>query len=104
MALEITNNNFDEVVLKADIAIVDFSAQWCGPCRQLEPIINELSNDNPDITIGKVNIDENPELAVKFGVRSIPTTIVFADGEISEKIMGFKTKNIFQEKIEALKS
>ena len=84
MALEITDSNFEEVVLKSDKPVlVDFWAEWCGPCRMVGPIVEELANDYGDkAVIGKVNVDENPEISVRFGIRNIPALLFFKNGEI----------------------
>ena len=84
MALEITDTNFDEIVLKSDKPVmVDFWAEWCGPCRMLGPIIEEVSKDyEGKAVVGKLDVDSNQEFAAKFGVRNIPTVLVFKDGEL----------------------
>ncbi len=103
MALEITNANIAETLTQNKITIVDFWAEWCGPCKMLGPIINELASDNEDTAIGKVNVDENQATAVAYGIRSIPTIIFFKDGREVEKIVGLKSKAELQAKIDALK-
>ena len=84
MALEITDANFEEVVLKSDKPVlVDFWAAWCGPCRMVGPVIEEISNEYSEkAVVGKVDIDSNQEYAAKYGVRNIPTVLVFHNGEI----------------------
>lgn len=104
MALEITDGNITETLNSNKITLVDFWAPWCGPCRMLGPIIEDLAKDNTDVTIGKVNVDENSESAVKYGVRGIPTMIFFKDGEVVDKIVGVKSKAELQAKIDSLKS
>ena len=89
----ITNENFDEIVLRSDKPVlVDFWAEWCGPCRMVSPIVDEIAGERPDITVGKVNVDEQPELAMQFGVMSIPTLLVFKDGQLSQKAVGARPK------------
>ncbi len=90
MALEITDANFEEVVLKSDKAVVvDFWAEWCGPCRMLGPIIEEMSHDyEGKAVIGKVNVDLNPGVAAKFGIRNIPTVLIIKNGEVVDKVVG----------------
>lgn len=104
MALEITKSNFAETLTKNNITVVDFWAQWCGPCKMLGPIVDQLSDENTDVTIGKVDIDTNMELAVEYGIRGVPTMIFFKNGEIVDKVVGVKSKNELQEKINALKA
>ena len=82
----ITKDNFDAEVLKeSKTVLLDFWASWCGPCRMVSPIIDEIANERTDLKVGKVNVDEQPELAAKFGVMSIPTLIVMKDGKVVEQ-------------------
>lgn len=93
-ALNINVNNFDQEVLKSDRPVlVDFWAPWCGPCQMVVPLVEEIADENPDIKVVKVNVDENQELAMRYRVMSIPTLIVFKDGEIVTRSMGAKLKN-----------
>jgi thioredoxin 1 len=96
--------NFDEkVVQSSSPALVDFWAEWCGPCKMLTPVLEELSNENESkINIFKVNVDENQQLAVKFGIRSIPTLLLFKGGEIQEQIVGLKSKSDLQASIDRI--
>ena len=104
MALEITDANFDELVLKSDRPVmVDFWAEWCGPCRMLGPIIEEVSKDyEGKAIVGKLDVDSNQEFAAKFGVRNIPTVLVFKDGELVNRQVGVSPKNVYTESIDAL--
>ena len=107
MALELTAENFEELVLKSTTPVmVDFWAPWCGPCRMLGPVIESLSEDNKDkaIKIGKINVDENSEIAAKFNVRGIPCVITFKDGEIVEggRMTGLQGKEKYQELIDSI--
>jgi thioredoxin 1 len=104
MALEITDANFDELVLKSDKpVVVDFWAEWCGPCRMLGPIIEEVSKDyEGKAIVGKLDVDSNQEFAAKFGVRNIPTVLVFKDGELVNRQVGVSPKNVYTESIDAL--
>lgn len=104
MALEITDGNIEEILEKNKITLVDFWAPWCGPCRMLGPIIEELATNNTDMTIGKMNVDENSQTAVKYGVRGIPTIIFFKDGQQIDKIVGVKSRAELQAKLDSLKS
>ena len=87
-------SNFADTVLKSEKpVVVDFWAEWCGPCKQIAPALEEISNEQPGVTIAKVNIDENPELAAQYGVRSIPTLIAFKNGEPADMKVGAVPKS-----------
>lgn len=98
----LTGDNFDDVVLKSTgYTLVDFWASWCGPCRMVGPIIEELSEDYAGkISVGKVNVDENEDLAKKYSVQSIPTIILFKDGEIVDKLVGGLPKEQFEDMLD----
>jgi thioredoxin 1 len=100
-ALEITSANFNQEVLESEVPVlVDFWAPWCGPCKMLSPIIDQLAGEYGDkLKIVKVNVDENPDLAGDYGIMSIPTLILFKNGEEVETISGFMPKNKLMEKI-----
>lgn len=103
MALEITDATFEEVVLKSDKpVVVDFWAAWCGPCRMVGPIIEELAQDyEGKAVVGKVDVDSHQQFAAKYGVRNIPTVLVFKDGEIVNRQVGVAAKNVYAEAIDA---
>ena len=104
MALEITDSNFEETVLKSDKPVmVDFWAAWCGPCRMVGPIIDELSEVyEGKAIIGKVDIDSNQQYAAQFGVRNIPTVLIFKDGELVDRKVGVSSKNDYAQAIDKL--
>lgn len=87
--ITITKDNFEDEVLKAEKPVlVDFWAAWCGPCRMVSPIVDEIAEESDDFVVGKINVDEQPELAMKFAVMSIPTLLVFKNGEVANKQVG----------------
>ncbi len=101
MALEITDANFEELVLKSDKPVlVDFWAEWCGPCRMVGPVVEELSKDyDGKAVVGKVNVDNNSGISSKYGIRNIPTILFFKNGEVVEKHVGVAAKNVLAEKL-----
>lgn len=103
MALEITDANFQEVVLDSDKPVlVDFWATWCGPCRTISPIIDELATElEGKAVVGKVNVDDNSEIPQNYGIRNIPTLLVFKNGELVDKMVGVVPKGQMIEKLEA---
>ena len=104
MAVEINDANFEELVLKSDKPVlVDFWAEWCGPCRMLGPIIEDLSDEFADkAIIGKVDVDSNQQFAAQFGVRNIPTVLVFKGGEMVNRQVGVAQKSVYAEFLNAL--
>ncbi len=91
--LEINDSNFDEIVKANDTVLVDFFATWCGPCKIMSPIIDEIAEENPAVTVGKCDVDEAEELAMRFGIMSIPTVIVFKNGEAAQTFIGVRPKD-----------
>jgi thioredoxin 1 len=104
MAIEVNDNNFEEIVLQSDKpVVVDFWAEWCGPCRMITPLVAELSEDyNGRAVITKMDVDNNPGTTAKFGIRNIPTLLFFKNGEIADKQVGAVPKSILVSKIDAL--
>lgn len=104
MALELTDANFEELVMKSDKPVlVDFWAVWCGPCRMVGPIVEEISNDfEGKAIVGKVDVDNNPEIAQKYGIRNIPTILFLKNGEVVDKQVGASPKATLTAKLEAI--
>lgn len=100
--IELTNSNF-EATIKEGVSLVDFWAPWCGPCRMIAPVIEELANDfDGKANICKVNTDDEQDIAVKFGIRSIPTILFFKDGELVDQMIGAASKDAFTQKLNSL--
>ena len=100
--VELTNDNF-EATIKEGVTMVDFWAPWCGPCRMIAPIIEELAEDfDGKATIAKVNTDEEQDISVKYGIRSIPAILFFKDGEVVDQMIGAASKDAFAEKINSI--
>ena len=93
-AINITKNNFQEEVINSQKPVLlDFWASWCGPCRMVSPLVDEIAQERSDIKVGKINVDEEPQLAAQFGVMSIPTLVVMKDGKIVNQAVGARPKN-----------
>jgi len=103
MAFEITDANFKDSVIERDgLTVIDFWAEWCGPCRMISPIIEELHSEyDGKVLVGKVDVDQNPEVSMKYGIRSIPTVLFVKNGEVVDKQVGATTKKVLADKIEA---
>lgn len=103
MALQITDSNFNEYASAGKLMVLDFWAEWCGPCRMVSPIIDELSNEYEGrVIVGKMDVDNNNEVVSQFGIRNIPTVLFLKDGQVVDKIVGATSKDKFVAKIEAL--
>lgn len=103
MALELTDSNFQTEVLESDkLTVVDFWAEWCGPCRAIGPVIEELSKEyNGRVNVGKVNVDQNPDLSVNYGITSIPAILFIKGGKVVDKQIGAVPKSVLDKKIAA---
>ncbi|MGD8718527.1 MAG: thioredoxin [Candidatus Zixiibacteriota bacterium] len=102
---EFTDGNFDGEVLQSDKPVlIDFWAEWCVPCKMIAPAIEEVANDNADaLKVGKVNVDNSPAIASKYGIRSIPTVMIFKGGQVAEKVVGAVSKDTIQELVDKVK-
>ena len=102
MALEFTDANFKDTALAGGVSVIDFWAEWCGPCRLIGPIVEDLAKEyEGKVKIGKVNVDENPQISMQYGIRSIPTILIIKDGDVVDKHVGTTTKANLAEKINA---
>lgn len=99
--LHIDKNRFEELKASEKTIVLDFYAEWCGPCKMIAPFIEEIALENPDITVAKVDVDKATDLAIEFGIQSIPTIVVFKDGKISSKAIGYRSKEQLLELIKA---
>ena len=103
MALEITDNNFKEILAEGKPVVIDFWAPWCGPCKMVGPIIEELAGEyEGKVLIGKCDVDENSDVDAEYGIRNIPTVLFFKNGELVDKQVGSAPKPTYAAKIEAL--
>ncbi len=103
MALNITDNSFKETIASNSLVVVDFWAEWCGPCKMIGPIVEDLAKEyEGKAVIGKLDVDENPQVCEDFGIRNIPTLLFFKNGEVVDKIVGAAQKAALKEKIDSL--
>ena len=103
MALELTDTNFQSIVIDSDkLTLVDFWAEWCGPCRAIGPVVEELAKEyDGKINVGKVNVDQNPNLSVNYGITSIPAILFIKGGQVVDKQIGAVPKSVLEKKIQA---
>ena len=100
--IELNDSNFDQFIKSDKPVLVDFWAEWCGPCKMIGPVVEELAGDyEGKAVVGKLNVDENPQTAAKFGIRSIPTLLVFKGGQIVDKQIGAVPKSVLNQKLAA---
>ena len=90
--ITITKENFEEIKAKSSVVMLDFYADWCGPCRMVGPIVHEIADERDDVTVGKINVDNDPELAQEFGVMSIPTIVILKNGVEASRAVGVRSK------------
>ncbi|WP_343674802.1 thioredoxin [Chitinophaga sp.] len=103
MALEFTDSNFQNEVLSSDkLSVIDFWAEWCGPCRAIGPVIEELSKDYAGkVNVGKVNVDQNPQLSINYGITSIPAILFIKNGQVVDKQVGAAPRSVLEKKIQS---
>ena len=102
--VEVTDATFDEIVQKNKYLVVDCWAAWCGPCNLLSPIVEQLAGENPEITFGKLNVDQNRKIPMKYGIMSIPTLLYFKEGKLTDKTLGALPKKTLEGRLEKLRS
>lgn len=103
MAFEITDGNFKQVISENKIVVVDFWAEWCGPCKMVTPFIEALSDEYKDqAVVGKCDVDDNVDVSAEFGIRNIPTILFFKDGAVADKMVGANSKAAIEDKLKAL--
>jgi thioredoxin 1 len=104
MALEVNDSNFDEMIIKSDMpAVVDFWAEWCGPCRMVGPIINDIATEYQDkVVVAKLDVDSSPEISARFGIKNIPTVLFFKGGQVVDKQVGAVPKSTYINKLAAI--
>ena len=95
-AINVTKANFDEIKNSEKVVLLDFYADWCGPCRMVAPFVHEIAEENPQYVVGKINVDDEPELAIKYRVSSIPTVMLFENGNVKDTVVGYRPKESFE--------
>jgi thioredoxin 1 len=102
MVKNVTDGNFEEFIRSNDVAVIDCWAAWCGPCRMLSPVIEELAREQKDVAFGKLNVDENRATPMKYGIMSIPTLLYFKDGQLVDKTIGALPKRSIADRLEKI--
>ncbi len=102
MVKNVTDGNFEEFIKSNDVAVIDCWAAWCGPCRMLSPVIEELAKEKKDVAFGKLNVDENRATPMKYGIMSIPTLLYFKDGQLVDKTIGARPKRSIEDRLEKI--
>lgn len=102
MVKNVTDGNFEEFISSNDVAVIDCWAAWCGPCRMLSPVIEELAREQKDVAFGKLNVDENRATPMKYGIMSIPTLLYFKDGQLVDKTIGARPKRSIEDRLEKI--
>jgi thioredoxin 1 len=102
MVENVTDGNFEEFIRSNDVAVIDCWAAWCGPCRMLSPVIEELAGEQQDVAFGKLNVDENRATPMKYGIMSIPTLLYFKDGQLVDKTIGALPKRSIEDRLEKI--
>ncbi len=102
MVKNVTDGNFEEFIKSNDVAVIDCWAAWCGPCRMLSPVIEELSREQKDVAFGKLNVDENRATPMKYDIMSIPTLLYFKDGQLADKTIGALPKRSIEDRLEKI--
>ena len=102
MVKNVTDGNFEEFIRSNDVAVIDCWAAWCGPCRMLSPVIEELAKEQKDVAFGKLNVDENRATPMKYGIMSIPTLLYFKDGQLVDKTIGARPKRSIEDRLEKI--
>lgn len=97
-----TDSDLQQNIEKNKFTVVDFWASWCGPCKSIAPLLEQLSGDYPNVEFAKINVDENPETSVQYNIRAIPTILLFRNGELQERLVGMQQYNVLKQKINSI--
>lgn len=102
MVHEVTDSNFDQIIQDNDTVMLDVWAEWCGPCKMIAPVVDDIASQNESVYVGKMNSDENVDVLQKYMIRSIPTILFFKNGELKEKAVGFVPKAVLEKKLQEM--